>query len=1430
MRRQEQGLRTGFGFKRPKSVYQRNPITLYFNSPVISPASHASSIKEDDHISYGSYVPNDYSLSFSADTVKTMESFEKPADNVNDKTADTFFSKRLLQLKEFRQLHNVDDIEDKAVSQTSSRSTSSDKTSTPQNINESISDIIQQTDKLPTVLRKDFVDNVYTLMVLSQSKKSGEGEEKEENIREAIRTSLLSVSSASSVSPASSVSQSSESQSSSVSQSSESQSSESQVSPQALLDNTITTILSKSPASAASPESSSSSPSPSPLEKAISIASSTPSKSIKSIDKNDITWNDKNKNWTLLHLAVINQKLDDVKTLLLPSDTSDTSDTSDKLPLFEQDTDGLTPLHWAVLKSDTVNGHNILRALLEYIGQGQGNGDISKNIDIISREDKDGITAFKWAIKQSKSAIAKEIIATMMKLSKIKQEKKVAAAVVEEVEAENVEEVIIPEQIKGESLTFSQPEKKPTNLLKPLSNNTHGSIQTEATYNNNQLSGLNSGSQLDDIDLYNIEHSTPKTTILHLIASAMTVPNKPDHDDATISTAASTAATTSASTTDTASATVNSNIQELSSSINTELSDSTVYSLIQTNPSFIITPDESSLTPLHIVSRNIFSPISTLTISMVSSSADTNNNSNASLPSTINSNSSSGSSVDTNNNINASLPSTINSNISDTFEKSIILLQNMMDTIMPVDSSPDYLSTLTLSASSFKDNQGNNPLHELVTSFWKSRLSSISALTQTMNIIEDIRKQTTTTTSPPDIGIGLTFPIISVPALIPLQYEYSSKTNPTIDNISLTFVSQPTRKSILFFNKDKTPTMTLFHSSETSIPLPEYTNISKQSGIDAQFARDFFTPQTSAYSSVEEIFKTLMETEDGLVELPFAEFKNQTNDQGHYPIDTFVDFMTTYDRYLVDNFKFKTAPERVKQIDYSKGEIVLRLNKSAPGKMQGLTNILLLLTPDEDVLKETAEMTPSTDSQKTVQEPNNVEAMSVFETKMLTITKINQYEIKLLIKIPKQNNVTLNDRQHNDLLLNVAQLPSTIPDGDTVYIIYGSFKYERILFENPQDIDEFSRLYEITKNRDNSFLIGEYENLHYRWVLNPISQTASKKPINYKTQLDVYSKILEDRNADFVNHNFKFTLNVDNTINTDTTSEFQGYDISIDLSSIIKNVTTNQIINKDYSLLRMIELLLSPSGEANNDEYKILQQDIIDSLKQEITKKITDISNKKYDFKLTFQKVEGHDSLALQLYVKSSDSVSLTSSSPTPTPTPPENIIDAIKDLLPLPLHPNINPEKSIAQPVSAKASAPPENIIDSVKDLLLPPEKSISQPASQSSAIIVKNKFRIENNVLQKLLNQLRDRKKYKFILENLNNNDDKYPIKIRSAELNNNDTTKIIINFIRDDIYCSYSAEFGTSMLLSNTKNTNVTNHNNQENDCEKFDGYKLKIFENP
>ena len=733
-----------------------------------------------------------------------------------------------------------------------------------------------------------------------------------------------------------------------------------------------------------------------------------------------------------------------------------------------------------------------------------------------------------------------------------------------------------------------------------LSNNTLSSIQTDTTSDNIQ----DSRSQLDYSDLYKIEHSPPKTTILHLIASAITVPNKPDHDDvATVSTAESTTAST-----------VSKPAQKLLTDIDTELSDSTVYSLIQTNPSFIITPDEFGLTPLHIVSRNIFSPISTLTIS------------NVSVPSTISSNSNSGSStLGTPNNNNGSAPSTISSNDSKTFEKSKILLQNMMDTIMPVDSSPDYLSSLTLSASSFKDNQGNNPLHELVTSFWKSRLSSISALTQTMNIIEDIRKQppdstpASTSGSAPNNDAGLTFPIISVPALIPLQYTIKYDTNsspsamspsnePTANLSELTMSilssplvaenesiqSQPTRKSILFFNKDKTQdmTITLFNSSETSIPLSEYgmkigdkfvdfltksaesseefTNITKEPGIDAQFARDFFTPQTSAYSSVEEIFKTLMETEDGLAELPFAEFKNQTNDQGHYPIDTFVDFMTTYERYLVDNFKFKTAPGQVEQNgDLHQGEIVLRLNKSAPGKMQGLTNILLLLTPDEDVLKETDEKTPTQGPQAenvvtpavVTQDTSEKDGdKSEYKTKMMKITKNSGGDIELTIKIPPKI-VIIDTKQNNNvnMLDAVAQLVAPTTAGDTFYVISGSFTY----------------------NNDGIPLLN---------VNNQISTT------------------------------------------TDKSLEFQNY-TEIDLSSIINNITTNQIINKDSSLLRMIELLLSPSDADNNDEYKILRQDIIENLKQKITGEIPNTSEN-HEFKLTFKKVDGNDSLTLKLCIR----------------------------------------------------------------------------------------------------------------------------------------------------------------------------------------------------
>ena len=113
-------------------------------------------------------------------------------------------------------------------------------------------------------------------------------------------------------------------------------------------------------------------------------------------------------------------------------------------------------------------------------------------------------------------------------------------------------------------------------------------------------------------------------------------------------------------------------------------------------------------------------------------------------------------------------------------------------------------------------------------------------------------------------------------------------------------------------------------------------------------------------------------------------------------------------------------------------------------------------------------------------------------------------------------------------------------------------------------------------------------------------------------------------------------LNVDNRISTttttDTSPELNNYDV-IDLSNIINDITTNQIINKDSSLLRMIELLLSPSGETKDDEYKILKLDIIEKLKNVIMEKIQNISEK-YEFKLIFKKVVGNDSLVSTLYIR----------------------------------------------------------------------------------------------------------------------------------------------------------------------------------------------------
>ena len=600
------------------------------------------------------------------------------------------------------------------------------------------------------------------------------------------------------------------------------------------------------------------------------------------------------------------------------------------------------------------------------------------------------------------------------------------------------------------------------------------------------------------------------------------------------------------------------------------------------------------------------------------SSPSTTNNIDGSLPSTISSNGLAASTIKTTqstpNNSNGTLPSTISSSetnngerSSELFEKSKILLQNMIDTIMPVDSSPDYLSSLTLSASSFKDNQGNNPLHELVTSFWKSRLSSISALTQTMNIINDneikpsIQSASTTNEEPSSNVFELTFPIISVPALIPLEYIITDNTvskTPVETSINLSELtisirpyseqrievsqqltravdvkpvdresiqSQPTRKSILFINKEKTPTITIFHSSEKSFKLSAdtLTTITKASGIDKQFARDFFTQQTSAYSSVEELFKTLMETDDGQVELPFSEFKNQTNDQGFYPIDTFIDFMTTYERYLVDNFKFKTAN---KELENFKDEYVLRFNKSAPGKMQGLTNILLLLTPDEDVLKETDEKTITQEQQAenvvvpavVTQDTSEKDGViSEYKTKMLTITKKTDGIIELTMKIPEKI-VTPFQTIVKD---SVATQSSLISIGDIFYVISGSFTY----------------------NNDGIPVLN---------VDNRISTTTT----------------------------------------TDTSPELNNYDV-IDLSNIINDITTNQIINKDSSLLRMIELLLSPSGETKDDEYKILKLDIIEKLKNVIMEKIQNISEK-YEFKLIFKKVVGNDSLVSTLYIR----------------------------------------------------------------------------------------------------------------------------------------------------------------------------------------------------
>ena len=327
-----------------------------------------------------------------------------------------------------------------------------------------------------------------------------------------------------------------------------------------------------------------------------------------------------------------------------------------------------------------------------------------------------------------------------------------------------------------------------------------------------------------------------------------------------------------------------------------EESVSTLTNLIETNPGLIVSPDETGITPLHIMSRNLFSGVSSLTISQNVDMSPSNSDTSPPTPSKH-------------------------------FEQSKEILSKMIHTALPPDADEDFLNHLFIVTGSLKDLQGNNPLHELMTSFGSSRMSSLTALTDVMHMEE------------------LTAPNVAVPELQPMFYELGPAVDGAVsDTLSISFLEQDTRTSLLLVNespvlpdtrqslllidKSKSTTIHVTHSSQKKISIPSISEESKDSGIDEQFAKDFFTGESSDFSSVSDFLKDVMQTTNG-VSLPFAEFKNQTNAQGYYPIDTLIDFMTTFDWYLVNNFKFKTATPEQKSAVAMKP----RLNVTAPPEL-----------------------------------------------------------------------------------------------------------------------------------------------------------------------------------------------------------------------------------------------------------------------------------------------------------------------------------------------------------------------------------------------------------------------------------------------------------------------------------------------------------------
>jgi ankyrin repeat protein len=891
-------------FNSARDKYQL-PTVVFREHSGPSPESSAESIEEDDYIGRNSYVPNDFSLSYDADTIASLKRREDvvqpPGSPVSTGDTNTFFTPRLQQLSKFRQLHEIAGDNDMVSILSSSISQPTDSVASNGPVDSehlTMDQTYVMTETLPVAVRKDFVDDVHIINVLSRSSELSQpssGSTDSGIKTDYSLTNGINSSSAESI---------------------------------------VKYILSPTSASAAaSPTTTSTTASKTDSEVATELSQTLRT---STTEKTSVPSNI--KQWNNLHVAVIHGKIDDL--------LKNITDTDKFTKLFTSDTDGLTPLHWAVLKAHTTNGivvvEDLLNKLVEKAKGGQGKPVSSKTIaeviGIIQTKDNEGYTAMNWAIKQNNTVVARKIIEALLEISKLEPSGN---------EEETEPPFVVPKIV-------SPNDQVPVQFVDKKQKSQPSSIASLPD-------GVGSGTtvipgmprKLDD-ELSVLERSfnniNNKTTIMHLVAAEVSLfsgtPNNSQMSSASTLTSQQASPPPS----------------EQVSTLTREESMSTLTNLIETNPGLIVFPDETGITPLHIMSRNLFSGVSSLTISQEERSLLDSIDELLGTPVTPS---------PTDAQSTSSLVSPLTQ--SEHFEQSKKILSEMIHTALPPNADEDFLNHLFDVTGSLEDLQGNNPLHELMASFGSSRMSSLTAFTEIIRLGD------------------LTVPDVDVPQLQPIFYEpdgavpgatatatddaaaananaddgdgaatngkdavdgaddgavpaaaptpvpgplISFNDPDTRDSLLLVNESQPslpgTRQSLLLIDMSKPTTIHITHSSETSVTL------SKAQGIDKEFAKDFFTGESTDFSSVSDFLKDVMQTSDG-VSLPFAEFKNQTNRQGYYPIDTLIDFMTTFDWYLVNNFKFKT------QIKSKQSPVAMkpRPNVTAPAQLGILFGCLI---------------------------------------------------------------------------------------------------------------------------------------------------------------------------------------------------------------------------------------------------------------------------------------------------------------------------------------------------------------------------------------------------------------------------------------------------------------------------------------------------------